>query len=86
MATREECASDNEGMLFADGLDDALIGTVHIWGQGGANVVALYDYEKCVKILMDRDEMTREEATEFLDFNTLGAYVGPGTPAYGYLR
>ena len=31
----------------------------------------VYDYEKMVGCLMDEDEMTEEEAVEFIDYNTL---------------
>ena len=31
----------------------------------------VYDYEKMVGCLMDEDEMTEEEAIEFIDYNTL---------------
>ncbi len=44
----------------------------------------VYDYEKCIKILMDRDGMEEDEADEYLQFNTVGAWVGKGTPAFMY--
>jgi hypothetical protein len=31
---------------------------------------------------MDRDGMTEEEAFEYLEFNTLGAWVGEETPMF----
>lgn len=46
--------------------DDAIIG---ITDQG--NVV--YDYEAMVKSLVEQDHMTRMEAAEFIDFNTVRA-------------
>lgn len=33
----------------------------------------IYDYEKMARCLMETDGMDYEEATEFIDFNTLGA-------------
>jgi hypothetical protein len=44
--------------------------------------VVVYDYDKCVAVLVKRDGMSDEEADEFLGFNTLGAYVGPNGPVY----
>jgi len=44
--------------------------------------VVCYDYAKCVEILKAKSEMTEEEAEEFLNFNTLGAYVGETTPLF----
>lgn len=32
---------------------------------------AIYDYDKMVKYLMDRDGMTDIEAVEFIDYNTI---------------
>jgi|ETNvirnome_2_300_1030623.scaffolds.fasta_scaffold01500_8 hypothetical protein len=84
MTPTEVKACLDPGTLTADGFDEALIGTVSIWGKEGQATVALYDYEACVAILM-RDALSREDAEEYLQFNTLGAYVGPLTPAYGTL-
>jgi hypothetical protein len=75
-------ADINPEALFCDGFDDALIGYVHKFGQSS---VALYDYARCVQILVKRDGMSEEDADEFLQFNTLGAYVGPETPAFAFL-
>ena len=56
-----------------------------------------YDYQKCIEILMDGAKtpclgdggvitmeggMTYEDAVEYLEFNTLGAYVGEHTPVF----
>lgn len=72
-------AEANPEALTADGFDDAYIGYT---AGAFAPAVAVYDYEKCVKVLMDRDGMSHEEATEYLDFNTVGAYVGQHGPLY----
>jgi hypothetical protein len=42
----------------------------------------IYDEDKCIQILMERDGMTDEEAIEFFEFNVVGAYVGEYTPVY----
>jgi hypothetical protein len=31
---------------------------------------------------MEEDEMTEEDATEYFEFNILGAYMGENTPIY----
>lgn len=80
----DECGDDE--LLFADGLDGAIIGTVSIWAGGSRQRVVLYDYEKCVEILCEGDPDRREEVEEHLDFNTLGSYVGDKTPAYAFLN
>jgi hypothetical protein len=62
--------------LQADGFDDAVIGV------DTKEMRLVYDMEKMVDILAARDEMTFEEALEYLDFNTFCAYVGEKTPLY----
>lgn len=85
MNIREEIADGDEEMLFCDGFDGALIGKCHIGTHEGPREVALYDYRLCVESLM-RDGSTAEEAEEFLQFNTLGAYVGDRTPAFAFIK
>ncbi len=36
----------------------------------------VYDYDAIVKVLMDRDNMTLDEAMEFVDFNIVGLHIG----------
>lgn len=75
----DELAEINPQALLADGLEAAMVGyTVNHHHP----VVAVYDIDKCVKVLVDRDGMTPEGADEFLSFNTLGAYVGENGPLY----
>ena len=42
----------------------------------------IYSVDKCVEILVKRDEMTLEEAIEYMDFNVLGAYIGKDQPVF----
>lgn len=77
----------DEGLLdaetvFFDGLDDALVGLVEHFTPGGRILVAAYDYDACLGLLVERDGMEPEDAEEWMDFNVLGAYVGEGTPAF----
>ena len=64
--------------LVADGFDEAIIGMARQFNQ----TLVVYDEDKCLSILMERDGMTEEEAIEFFEFNVVGAYVGEGTPVY----
>lgn len=41
---------------------------------------AVYSYQKMIEA-MEADGASRDEAIEYLEFNTLGAYVGETTPA-----
>tara|TARA_R100000750_G_C2283494_1_gene72143 strand:- start:240 stop:497 length:258 start_codon:yes stop_codon:yes gene_type:complete len=51
-----------------------------IIGQSDLDSRIVYSVEKIVKILSEN--MTREEAVEFYEFNILGAYMGEMTPIY----
>ena len=68
-----------DGTLVADGFEGALVGYARRCGQPE---IAIYDYEKAVQILMDRDGMSYEDAVEWMEFNVVGAWVGPGTPGW----
>ena len=49
---------------------------------GEHSYFAVYSYQKMIDILVGpSDDMTHEEAVEYLEFNTVGLYAGPGTPA-----
>ena len=70
---------DEEDFLFADGFDEAILG---IGRRATQPEGVAYDYEKCVQILVERDEMTEEDAREFMEFNVVGAFVGERTPVF----
>ena len=74
----EEHYPDDE-ILLADGFEDAFIGIAE---SNGSRPKALYNEDKCVDILIERDGMDYEEAIEFFQFNVAGAYVGEYTPAF----
>lgn len=71
-----EQLEDND-CLLADGYESALIGITE-----GSNPVAVYDTDLCIQILIEEDDLTREDAMEHFYFNTVGAYVGEKTPLY----
>ena len=51
-----------------------------IIGQCDASMRLVYSVDKIVDILAQ--EMTREQAIEFYEYNILGAYMGEMTPIY----
>ena len=75
----EENYYDYPHLLLADGFEQAFVGVVE--GMGFAPK-ACYDKWKCYDILMERDGMSFEEATEYFEFNVAGAYAGEHTPAF----
>ena len=77
--TREALAEIDEEILMADGFDEALIGYAQRCGQPA---LAVYDRNKCIDVLVERDGMSYEEAEEFFEFNVVGAWVGERTPLF----
>lgn len=67
----------DEGILSADGLDDAIIGLEM------NSMRLIYSVSKCLDIFI-LDGMTEEEALEFFEFNVSGAYMGEHTPIWCY--
>tara|TARA_B110001469_G_scaffold23534_1_gene24225 strand:- start:1657 stop:1911 length:255 start_codon:yes stop_codon:yes gene_type:complete len=63
------------GLLFMDGLDDAIIGM----SEREAVPVVVYSTMKILQNLVDRG-MGMHEAREFMAFNIEGAFVGEHTP------
>ena len=67
-------------MLIPDGLEAAIVGrTMHQPGRD--NPVYIVDYKKCIDILVGQG-MAEDEADEYLQFNTVGAWMGEGTPIF----
>lgn len=73
----EQLLEMDESTLLMDGFEDAFIGFSR---RINDPLLAVYSWEKMVEVLMTRDGMDYDEATEYIDFNCLGAYVGEQTP------
>lgn len=73
----EEHAGD-EPVLLADGLDEAFIGLA----QSNGNAVAVYNRDRIIELMINRDGMDYADAVEFYSFNIEAAYVGEHTPLY----
>ena len=79
MTIRERLAEGDEELLCADGFDDAILG---ICERANSSAVVAYDTDKCIDILMGRDNMDYEEAVDYFYFNVIGGYVGDRTPVF----
>lgn len=64
-----------------DGLDDAIIG---VSTRDGSVSVLAYSVEKIIEILINDQEMDRDEAWEFFDFNISQLSIGEKTPLLVY--
>ena len=71
----EEVSEFYPDSLKADGFDEAIIGYTT---QG----LIVYNINKMIDILMQRDGMGHIDALEYLDFNVFNAYVGETQPLY----
>ena len=70
---------DNAVVFDSPDYDDAIVG---ITDEGRV----IYDYEKMVDSLVERDGITELEAIEFIDYNTIRAlaYAGEYAPIIMY--
>lgn len=73
----ERIADLNPDAVKADGFDDCIIGITE-----QSPVVLVYSSKKCIRKLMRRDALTRDDAEEHFSFNIAAAYVGKGTPIF----
>jgi hypothetical protein len=69
-----------------DDLDDSIIGQASIWNGNKRVEVLVYDADKMIKVFVDRDGMSEEEANEYIVFNIEGAYIGEDTPVLVWQR
>jgi hypothetical protein len=68
-----------EETLKADDFQDAFIGVIR---RCGKPAMFVYEYQKCIEILMSKGIPTEEEAIEYMEFNVVGAWHGEGTPGF----
>jgi hypothetical protein len=80
---REWCDECEVETLFADGLDDAVIGITRDLRSGEYRVV--YDTHRVVQILVNDQGMDYDDAVEHLEHNIVAAYVGERTPVWSFL-
>jgi hypothetical protein len=81
MTTREKISKlfeeMDESVLLMDGFEEAFIGYSQRINEP---VLAVYSYERMLGVLVRRDDMDYDEATEYISYNCLGAWVGEKTP------
>ncbi len=68
---------EDQDILTMDGFDEAILGH---GGQCNQDSLVVYSLRKMIDICMTDSDMDYETAVEYLEFNTLCAYMGPGTP------
>tara|TARA_A100001201_G_scaffold106429_2_gene91047 strand:+ start:622 stop:891 length:270 start_codon:yes stop_codon:yes gene_type:complete len=79
MDIREElCEYHGDDLLFADGYDAAIIGVCVGFDSGRV----AYSMQKMIEIAAKDLSVDYDEAIEWLEYNTFGAFVGNNTPIY----
>ena len=73
----EEILGEDENVLLADGFEDAFVGIGRQFGKP----IAIYDRFECIEILI-KEGMSEEEAEDYFQYNTEGAWVGDQTPIF----
>jgi len=83
MTTRDRILDQLDECVFLEpaAFDEAILGIAERVDQLS---VVCYDRTKCIDILA-RD-MPREDAEEFFEFNTIGAWMGEFTPVFVDMR
>ena len=67
--------ADTDNILFADGLDEAIIGfDANLWK-------VVYSRNKCIEIIA-AEGMSTEDALDYLEYNTFNTYMGDKTPVW----
>jgi hypothetical protein len=79
MDIREElCEHYGDDLMFADGYDDAIVGVCYGFDSGRV----AYSIPKMIEIAAKELSVDYDEAVEWLEYNTFGAFVGEHTPIY----
>ena len=68
----------DESVILADGFELAFLGC----GYSYAGSYAIYNLGTSIEILMQRDEMSFDDAEEFIEYNVIGAFVGDRMPVF----
>jgi len=67
-------------MMLADYFEGAFIGMASRFDF--KEPVAVYDYDKCIEILVNEHDLEEEQALEYFSYNVLGSWVGDETPVF----
>lgn len=70
-----------EELLFLDPPEDFDRCIAGVGVSCGHDAVVVYDTQKIIEVLMSQD-MSLEDAHEYMEFNILGAYMGERTPMF----
>jgi hypothetical protein len=66
-------------LVTMDGYDEAIMGTITLFGK---EPVVLYDREKVIELIMEKDDCSYDDALEHHEYNQAQVYAGERTPAF----
>lgn len=67
-------------MIVLEGFEEAAIGVGECVGVDSP--VMVYDYNKCLTVLMKQHGWGMEDAIEWMDYNVLSANMGKANPVF----
>ncbi len=67
-------------MIVLEGFEEALIGVGECVGV--ESPVMVYDYNKCLTVLMKQNNWDIEDAIEWMDYNVLSTHMGEANPVF----
>lgn len=70
---------EDEELIIMNGYDNCIVGVGESCNQPPR---IIYSVERILKQLIEQDGMSYDEASEWFEFNQLGAYVGEKTPIF----
>lgn len=80
MTARELLEASDPELLFFDGLDDAIVGTIT---RCGSPTVVVYDFARCIEVLLrDHPESDEDQVSDDLIYNVMGSFDGERTPCF----
>ena len=73
----------NTDAVVAEGFEEAYLGYAR---RSDKPSFAVYDYEKCVEILMESEDWDRDKAVDFMENGVVATWLGESTPAFIFPR
>jgi len=73
----EALAEENPEAIFFTGLEEAIVGVARQWSK---KPLVVYGAERIIRVFMEREGMSREDAEEWFSFNVQCLWAGEGTP------
>ena len=67
-------------MIILEGFDSAILGVGESAGWDSPCIV--YDYQKCLDVLIQKHDWEKEDAIQWMDLNVINAHMGEGNPVF----